>query len=130
MTATAAPTRPRSSAQSGPRLGYQIPWRQIATYALAIFFACYLLVPFLWIVLTSFMTEADALSVPPQWVPANPTLENYAGFFNPTTQQRLQGSRAVEETPRGLLNSMIVAFSTALLNLGLATLAAYSFARL
>jgi multiple sugar transport system permease protein len=130
MTATTAPARARAGARVGDWVGSRVPWRSIATYGLAIFFALYLLAPFLWIVLTSFMTEADALSVPPQWVPAHPTLDNYAGFFNPTTRQRLQGSRAVEETPRGLLNSAIVAFGTALLNLLLATLAAYSFARI
>jgi multiple sugar transport system permease protein len=130
MTATIAPTPPGLGARIGAKIGSRVPWRSIAVYGLAIFFACYLLAPFLWIVLTSFMTEADALSVPPQWIPAHPTLDNYAGFFNPDPRQRLQGSRAVEETPRGLLNSMIVAFSTALLNLSLATLAAYSFARL
>src|SRR5581483_4100423 len=108
----------------------RIPWRAIAIYTLAIFFALYLLAPFLWIMMTSFMTEADALSVPPQWIPQHPTLHTYSAFFNPTDRQRLQGSRAVEETPRGLLNSAIVAFGTALLNLFLATLEAYSFARL
>lgn len=122
MTAVSAP-HPRSP-------GARIPWRTAATYALAAFFTLYLVAPFLWIVLISFMTEADALSVPPQWIPENPTLDNYRGFFNPTAEQRLAGSRAIEETPRGLMNSTIVAFSTALLNLSLATLAAYSFARL
>lgn len=108
----------------------RLPLRSILTYLLAICFAVYILAPFLWIILTSFMTEADALSVPPQWVPAHPTLSNYEGFFRPDPTQRLVGSRAVQETPRALLNSTIVAVSTALLNLALATLAAYSFARL
>jgi multiple sugar transport system permease protein len=130
MTVTTASARSRAGDRASAGIGALVPWRAIAIYALAIFFALYLLAPFAWIVLTSFMTEADALSVPPQWIPVNPTLDNYAGFFNPTVRQRLQGARAVEETPIGLLNSMIVAFSTALLNLVLATLAAYSFARI
>jgi multiple sugar transport system permease protein len=130
MTVTTASARSRAAERAGVGIGALVPWRAIAIYLLAIFFALYLLAPFAWIVLTSFMTEADALSVPPQWIPAHPTLDNYAGFFNPTVRQRLQGARAVEETPVGLLNSMIVAFSTALLNLALATLAAYSFARI
>jgi multiple sugar transport system permease protein len=113
-----------------PSLLSRVPWRTIVIYGLAVLFAVYLLAPFSWIVLTSFMTEADALSVPPQWIPRNPTLTNYQGFFNPTPEQQLVGSRAVEETPRALLNSAIVATCTALVNLSLATLAAYSFARL
>lgn len=105
-------------------------WRPFVIYLLALIAALYLVAPFSWIVLTSFMTEADARSVPPQWIPEHPTLMNYRGFFQPDTTQKLLGSRAVEETPRALLNSTIVAVSTALLNLALATLAAYSFARL
>jgi multiple sugar transport system permease protein len=130
MTAAFTASDKPSVQTSGRPLSSWIPWRAIATYGMAIFFAFYLLAPFAWIVLTSFMTEADALSVPPQWIPQHPTLDNYAGFFAPSDRQRLQGSRAVEETPRGLINSAIVAFGTALLNLFLATLAAYSFARL
>jgi multiple sugar transport system permease protein len=130
MTAVSASTR--TTAAAIPRRPWyaRLPWRQIAIYSLALVTAVYLIAPFAWIVNTSFMTEADALTVPPQWVPENPTLQNYQGFFQPTLQQSLMGSRAIEETPRALLNSAIVAISTALLNLVLATLAAYSFARL
>ena len=32
----------------------------------------YILAPFSWLVLTSFMHEQDALSVPPQWIPDQP----------------------------------------------------------
>ena len=30
------------------------------------------------------MHEQDALSVPPQWIPGQPTLDNYLTFFDPT----------------------------------------------
>jgi multiple sugar transport system permease protein len=76
------------------------------------------------------MTEADALSVPPQWIPRSPTLMNYQGFFNPSPEQQLVGSRAVEETPRALLNSTIVALSVAVINLAIGSFAGYAFARL
>ena len=36
--------------------------------------AIYILAPFCWLLLTSFMHEQDALSVPPQWIPKNPTI--------------------------------------------------------
>lgn len=128
MTPTAATERVKEQPEEA--LWKRLPWRTIVVYSGVIFFAFYLILPFAWIVLTSFMTEAEALSVPPHWVPENPTLQNYKGFLNPSTEQRLVGSRAVEQVPRALLNSTIVAVSTALLNLFLATLAAYSFARL
>jgi multiple sugar transport system permease protein len=111
-------------------LRYRIPWKKIVVYTLAVLFALYLVLPFYWIVAMSFMPEADATSVPPQWIPENPTLENYLGFVNPSESQALVGSRAVEETPYSLLNSFVVAGATALLNLVLAIFAAYSFSRI
>ena len=60
MTATSAPSVLAVSERQPLR--HRIPWRQIAIYALALVFAIYLLAPFAWIVITSFMTEADALT--------------------------------------------------------------------
>lgn len=90
----------------------------------------YILAPFSWLVLTSFMHERDALTVPPQWIPADPTLENYRTFFDPTGTRAVVGSRAAEQVLPGLANSLIVSIGTAVLNLVLGTLAGYSFARL
>ncbi len=108
----------------------RVSWKSIALYACSFVVACYLLAPFLWLVLTSFMTEAEARSVPPHWIPERPTASNYAAFVNPSPELRMVGSRAIEETPRALLNSAVVSLSTALVNLFIATFAAYSFARL
>jgi multiple sugar transport system permease protein len=111
-------------------LRYRVPWKKIVVYTLAVLFALYLVLPFYWIVAMSFMPEVDATSVPPQWIPDHPTLDNYLGFVNPSDSQALVGSRAVEETPYSLLNSFVVAGATALLNLVLAIFAAYSFSRI
>jgi multiple sugar transport system permease protein len=104
--------------------------RKVVLYALAIGFALYLVVPFYWIVNMSFMHEVDAASVPPQFLPDNPTLANYLSFVNPTTDQAFVGSNAVGDTPYAVLNSLVVAFSTAIVNLVLGTFAAYSFSRI
>lgn len=90
----------------------------------------YVLLPFSWLVLTSFTPERDALSVPPQWIPTSPTLENYAAFFDPEGTRAIVGSRAAAETLPSLLNSLLAASGTALLNVVIGTLAGYSFARL
>ncbi|WP_232662039.1 carbohydrate ABC transporter permease [Pseudonocardia sp. TRM90224] len=111
-------------------LKYRIPWKKIVVYIAAVLFALYLVLPFYWIVAMSFMHEVDAISLPPQWIPQDPTVENYASFVNPEGLQALVGSRAVEETPYALGNSMIVATLTALLNLVLGVFAAYSFSRI
>lgn len=91
--------------------------------------AVYILAPFCWLVLTSFMLEQDALSVPPQWIPHHPTLSNYETFFNPSGTRAVVGSRAAEETLPGMVNSLLAALGTAALNLVLGTLTGYSLAR-
>ncbi|QUQ65396.1 carbohydrate ABC transporter permease [Kutzneria sp. CA-103260] len=111
-------------------LRYRMPWKKIAVYAIAACFALYLVLPFYWIFAMSFMPEVDAISVPPQWFPAHPTLENYLSFLKPNAGEALVGGRAIEETPYALGNSLIVAVSTAALNLLLAVPAAYAFSRM
>ncbi|HTE91712.1 MAG TPA: carbohydrate ABC transporter permease [Terriglobales bacterium] len=91
--------------------------------------AIYILAPFCWLLLTSFMHEQDALSVPPQWIPRNPTISNYMTFFDPAGTRAIVGSRAAEQTFPGMVNSLIAATGTAVLNLLLGTLAGYSLAR-
>ncbi|WP_152362125.1 carbohydrate ABC transporter permease [Microlunatus speluncae] len=129
MTATI--TRPaRVEASAPPRipLRYRIPWKKIMLYLLALGFAAFFIAPFYWIVATSFMHEADAVSVPPQWIPQHPTLDNYLSFLDPSRAEF--ASRAVENLPRAMANSAIVATLTALCNLLLGVLAAYTFARI
>ena len=91
--------------------------------------AIYILAPFCWLLLTSFMPEQDALSVPPQWIPKNPTISNYMTFLDPAGTRAIVGSRAAEQTFPGMVNSLIAATGTAVLNLLLGTLAGYSLAR-
>ncbi|HEV3484493.1 MAG TPA: carbohydrate ABC transporter permease [Vicinamibacterales bacterium] len=104
--------------------------RKVVLYALAIGFALYLVVPFYWIVNMSFMHEVDAASVPPHFLPHDPTAANYLSFVDPSTDQAFVGSNAVGDTPYAVLNSLVVAFSTAVVNLVLGTFAAYSFSRI
>ncbi|HEX9277350.1 MAG TPA: carbohydrate ABC transporter permease [Casimicrobiaceae bacterium] len=92
--------------------------------------AIYILAPFCWLLLTSFMHEQDALAVPPNWIPTHPTLSNYMSFLNPSGTRAIVGSRALEETMPGMVNSLIAASGTAALNLVLGTFAGYSLARL
>jgi multiple sugar transport system permease protein len=104
--------------------------KKVVLYVLAIGFALYLVVPFYWIVNMSVMHEVDAASVPPHFLPDDPTPANYLSFVNPSSDQALVGSNAVGDTPYAVLNSLVVALSTALVNLVLGTFAAYSFSRI
>ncbi len=105
--------------------------RRTALLALAgIAVAGFFLAPFSWLVLTSFMREQEAMSVPPHWNPDRPTLANYAAFVSPSGTRGIVGSRAAENTMPGIVNSLTAATGTAALNLALGVLAGYSFARL
>lgn len=104
-------------------------WRMALLCVAGALVALYILLPFTWLLLTSFMHEQDALSVPPQWIPRDPTLTNYLTFFDPSGIRAVVGSRAAEQTLPSMENSLIAAVGTALLNLVLGTLAGYSFAR-
>ena len=113
-------------------LRYRLPWRGLMIHAAAIFFILWIIVPFGWIVLTSLMTEAESLSVPPHWIPDYITFDNYLAFLNPALlgNQRLVGGAAALGALRAMLNSAIVAFSVAILNMIIGSLAGYAFARI
>lgn len=108
------------------RPGRTSVWLTLAGLAVAAYF----LAPFSWLIVTSFMHESDAIAVPPRWIPASPTLANYATFAAPSGTRSIVGSRAAENTVPGIVNSLAAATATAALNLALGILAGYSFARL
>jgi len=120
----------------------EIPWKTLATYALVVLIVLYMLAPFAWLVISSFMTEAEANSVPTHFLPQQPTLNNYLVFFFPQTYGAQSGGshqtmtraavagRAPERLPRSIANSAVVACTATLVNLVFGSMAAYSFARL
>ena len=104
--------------------------RSIMIYVFMGLAGSYLLAPVLWMVLLSIMTPAEALSVPPHWIPQAPTLDNYLAFFNPSAKQATMGADAIAAMPRAMLNSVIIGLSVAAANIVFGSMAAYSFARL
>ena len=75
--------------------------------------------PFFWMLMTSLKGPLDPISsVPPQFIPSNPTLANY---------ERVLGALPV---PRFFLNSVIVSVAVGLLNVLVAALAAYPLAKM
>ncbi len=80
------------------------------TVALVIFF------PVLWMILTSFKTEASAVAMPPQFLSADWTLENYAEVW------------ARSDYPRFFWNSVVIAVGSTLLGLVIAIPSAWAMA--
>jgi len=81
------------------------------------------LVPVYWAVKTSLQTEGDARAIPAQYVPRNPTLQNYATL--------LTGDGDVPaQIRRSALNIVVECGVATIVTVLLATLAAYAFARM
>ncbi|HSK52377.1 MAG TPA: carbohydrate ABC transporter permease, partial [Clostridia bacterium] len=74
--------------------------------------------PFLWMVLGSFKPRGEFLQVPPTWLPANPTLDNY--------------DRLVErlDFPRYFFNSTLIAGVVTAANLVFGPMLGYALAKL
>ena len=88
-------------------------------YAILTAMAVITVFPFAWILLTSLKGPADPIfSVPPQFLPSDPTLDNYT---------RVLDSLPV---PRFFMNSIIATTATTVLSTLIAALAAYPLAKL
>ena len=92
------------------------PRRQLVTTVAAWSVALLIFFPVLWMILTSFKTEASAVAMPPQFLSADWTLENYAEVW----------SRS--DYPRFFWNSVVIAVGSTLLGLVIAIPAAWAMA--
>ncbi|MEV4551549.1 carbohydrate ABC transporter permease [Nonomuraea wenchangensis] len=75
------------------------------------------LAPVLWLLSTSFKGRGDVFAVPPELVPASPTLDNYAYVWNQADVQRY------------FVNSLLASAGTVLLNVSVAALLGFALAR-
>ncbi|MCI1859191.1 MAG: carbohydrate ABC transporter permease [Sporolactobacillus sp.] len=87
-------------------------------YVLLIVWACFTMIPLIWMLSSSFKDTQDIMSVPPQFIPLKPTLAAYRRIF----QEGMMG--------RWLLNSLIVSGVVTVTNVFFASLAGYAFAKL
>jgi sorbitol/mannitol transport system permease protein len=92
------------------------PRRKALTTIAAWFVALLIFFPVLWMILTSFKTEASAVASPPQLFTADWTVENYAEVW------------ARSDYPRFFWNSVVIAVGSTLLGLAIAIPSAWSMA--
>ncbi|WP_066901094.1 carbohydrate ABC transporter permease [Streptobacillus notomytis] len=81
-----------------------------------IIFALFFIFPFYWILTGSFKIQDVAISIPPQWIPISPTLDNYRQLL-------------VNNTARWFFNSVFISSMTTILVCVTATLAGYALAK-
>ena len=105
---------------------------------LALLLLIFIVAPFLWVAIASFQGEVELLSRPPHLIPQNPTLDNYNYVFTGKIpeayevkgQVRSRISEDARKIAPALKNSFIVAGTIMVINLLIATPAAYTFARM
>lgn len=97
-------------------------------YVAAAAILLYTLAPFTWMIISSFQTEREIISVPPHWIPRESTLANYRNIFFEPPKGVFVPSSAKEMLP-AIRNSIAVGFAVVTLNLLLAGPAAFALAR-
>lgn len=55
--------------------------RMTLVYALLVFFAVLLMIPFIWLVSSSLKLDRDVFTIPIQWLPRNPVWSNYVDIW-------------------------------------------------
>lgn len=88
-------------------------------YVVLIFGTLVTLVPFIWIVATSFKSAAEIVRIPPTFFPENWTFNSYQTIFNDPKIP----------LPRFYLNSALVAFGRVIITLFVSSLVGYVFAK-
>ena len=102
------------------------------------------LAPVSWLVSSSFQTEVEIVSVPPHWIPENPTMRNFTAIFGAGGEENITyETRNTQDTSSGnyipstagnllpaMRNSFVVATLVVILNLLVGVPAAYAMAKI
>ena len=103
------------------RRGRHDPWVTVGS-VLLVALTMFALMPMAWMVVTSIKSQFAATQYPPQWIPSEPTLDEYRRLLSPS-------GKVGQEFLRYLVNSLWVSFATTALGVVVAVPAAYAFSR-
>ena len=92
-------------------------FKRVPFYLLVVIVFVYALFPFAWALRCAFTPEGDLFSSPLQYIPHNPTLDNFKQAFQ------------AEFFRKALLNSALVAGGVTILSLAIGSLAAFALGR-
>ncbi len=115
--ATPTPVRPEEAQQQSRR---PVSWGRIARYTVLIVLALLFISPLLFMIATSFKTRIESGSIPPTWIPREPTIQAYETVLGTPGTPVL----------RWFANSMFAAAAHAVLVVITSALAAYPLARM
>ena len=89
-------------------------------YLMLLVIVLFTVLPFLWMLSSSFKGSEAIRTIPIRWIPEHPTLEGYQRVFN------MQGFSFA----RSSLNSLLLAIACTIVAVGSAAMAAFVFAKL
>ena len=95
--------------------------RKVLLYAVLIILTLLFVAPLLWMLSTSFKTNAEAIRDVPTWIPREPSTEGYSSLLRPGAENPVL---------RWFFNSMVAALAHTVLVLVTASMAAYALARM
>ena len=94
------------------------PWPfRVLVYGFLLVVAIYILFPFAWMLSTALKTEAEALAIPPTWIPRELTLDSVIGIW-------VRKNFGIY-----FFNSTVISLATAVLSVLFGALAGYGFSR-
>ena len=99
-----------------------VDWWRWSGRLLLVIMVLFAMLPMVWMFLTSLKTGFAAMQYPPQWWPAEPTLENYTKLLDPSGD-------IGRDFLRYFWNSLFVSTLTTILAVIVAVPAAYAFSR-
>lgn len=97
---------------------HQKLWGAMLFYVLGSLVAIIILIPFLWMIITSLKSKGALLSIPIEWIPKEPSLDAYKKILS---LQDFSGS---------IFNSFYLAITTSLVQILSASMAAYAFSKI
>ena len=94
----------------------------------AVFLMIYIILPFIWLFISSISPKVELIATPPHWIPENPSFNNYLKLLG--LQEASLSTGEIPPFNTAMRNSIVVALSSTGLSVLIGIFAAYAFARL
>lgn len=107
----------------------RLPWGTVLTYAAVAVFLLQILLPFLWMFISSVSEQRELLATPPHWIPDKITFYRYTSLLSRVVDG-VALPAAASQFKHAFVNSLIIASTTTVVCLVFGTLGAYAFTRL
>ncbi len=105
-------------------------WR-VFVYAILILVALVMVLPLVWLAVSSLKLEMDLFHYPPQWIPNPATLDNYYRAITGKMLEDVTGQAQQSFSfPRYVQNTLIIIIANMIFGVSISALVAYALARL